>query len=405
MTPENKLKKWKLFFCGFIMGAADLVPGISGGTIAFILGFYQQLLDSIKTINASSLRLLFTGKISLFFQTIAWQFLLTLCCGIGTAFVTLAGLFHFILADETYRVYLYSVFLGLILASFCVCIRQLKEWKASHMLSLICGALIAYLCTGSFFEQSAQGPYAIKMELNARSLTNYNSSQKLLTHLSEETLGAMLAKGSVKPVTDVFDNEGKWLGQAEDLVKPYYGSQIDPWLIFCGAIAICALLLPGISGSYLLTLLGVYPVVIGALADFLAAAKQLHFDQESFFVLFSLFLGIIGGVAVFARFVSWLLNRYPSGAIAALSGFMIGALRSVWPFWSYEYILLPLKLHKGPQLLPLDPILPSLTSPYVIYAVLCAGGGFTVVLVAEYLAQLKASLPNQKKSSTSKRVS
>lgn len=380
-------RKWYILFCGLCMGAADLVPGISGGTIAFIMGFYNPLLDSLKTINSSSLRLLLTGRFHAFSQAVAWKFLLTLFAGIVLAFVSLSSFFHFLLGHEVYRIYLYSAFLGLILASFVFCLRQLKAWKAYHLVGLIFGAVIAYLLTNASSPFPTDDLYAVKIDLNTTEVTlnNYDAAQQLLTNLSHATLGAMLAKGLISSDTSIYSLQGGLIGKAADFV-PQTGYRFDIWLMFCGALAVCALLLPGISGSYVLTLLGVYPLIITSLVDLIEGAKQLSFDQDAFFILLNVGIGILVGLFSFARVVSWLLKQYPDSTIAILSGFLIGALRSVWPFWTYEYALLPLKLQKGPQLLVIDPIWPSLLSPIFLWSVLCAAGGFALVFSVEYMA-------------------
>ena len=232
------------------MGAADIVPGISGGTIAFIMGFYQNLIDSIKNINAKSI-----------------SFLLPLLFGIILAFLTLANFFYFILQHPVYKVFLYSTFLGLVIASTIFCAKQLQNWKVTHFLFLTIGILLAYLLTGASLQ------------------------------------------------TEHFTYNGfSW------------------WLIFCGIIAVSAMLLPGISGSYLLSILGVYPLAIGAVKDFTVSIKQFSFNPEASMILFNLMIGIAIGAALFSRIISWLLTHYHNSTIALLTGFMIGALRSVWPF-------------------------------------------------------------------------
>ncbi|WP_068468083.1 DUF368 domain-containing protein [Candidatus Protochlamydia phocaeensis] len=382
-----------LFFCGLCMGAADLVPGISGGTVAFIMGFYQSLLESLKTINFSTLKLLFTFRFRAFSQQVAWPFLFTLGAGIICSLITLAGLFHSILSHEVYRVYFYGAFMGLILASFVFCLRQIKQWAIGKGIGLIAGALIAYGLTDLTLSPESAGPYAIKMEIRQeKDLFNYQAQQSLLTQLSPTVLSALLSKGIIQPDTLVYDGKGVQVGRAAELTASYRPALIDGWIVLCGAIAICALLLPGISGSYLLTLLGVYPLVIGALADFVFHLKQFTIDWEAASILLSLFIGIVIGAVCFARFVSWLLRHYPDISIAVLSGFMIGALRSVWPFWSYTYILQPLKLQQGPQLLPLEPIWPT-NDPFLLGGTaLCMAGGFAIVFLIEYLAKRKAAV-------------
>lgn len=389
--PPSIWRGWVLFFCGICMGAADLVPGISGGTIAFILGFYQPLLESLKTINWSAFQHLFKGRIDLFAQQVAWKFLLTLLAGILCAFIALANLFHFILAHEVYRIYLYATFMGLILASFVFCMRQVKVWNGKMLIGLCSGALMAYLLTDTTLTPAIEGNYAVPISLESKAvpLSNYDPNSHLLTGLSGQTLGVLLAQGLLQDTTPVYNQQQVLIGLVGELVVPYRVSFFNGWLVMCGALAICALLLPGISGSYILTLLGVYPLVIEAFVDFLNGLKMASINPEAFAVLWSLGLGIILGVLGFARLISWLLREYPNQSLALLSGFMIGAIRSVWPFWSYEYILMPLKLYKGPQLVALHPFFPSWDSPLIWQASACALIGFGLVFALEAYVQRK----------------
>lgn len=294
-----------LFFCGLCMGAADLVPGISGGTIAFIMGFYHLLLESLKSINISSLRYLLKGDFRFFFQTVQWKFLLPLVGGVVTSIIFLSGILHLILEDELYKLYLYSGFTGLIFASSYFCFRQVDNWTPLTIGALIIGSAVAFLFTGS----------------------------AITTHVNYEPLAFL-----------------------------------DPWLMLCGLLAISAMLLPGISGSYLLTLLGVYPTVIKALAHFIESLKRGNFDPNDFSILFSLFVGIVTGLIFFARFVSWLLKSYPQPTLALLTGFVIGGIRCIWPFHI---------IHEGGH------------SGELLKMVLISVSGFGVVLLLEYVAHFK----------------
>lgn len=291
-----------LYLCGLCMGAADLVPGISGGTIAFIMGFYNPLLEALKTINLETLKLLLKGRFSQFFDKTAWKFLLPLVGGIATSFIFLTGFLHFILRHEIYQNYLYAGFTGLVLGSSLYCFKQIERLNLSNCLMLLLGAAIAYFFTGSNLVSTA---HYIPMAF------------------------------------------------------------IDPWLMICGVLAISAMLLPGISGSYLLTLLGVYPSVIGALALFIANMKAGIFDVDAFSILFSLFLGILVGIFSFARVVSWLLNNFPGPTLSLLTGFMLGGIRSIWPFTE------------------------SMGGEMMVYSGFFCLGGFGLVLAVEYLAGLK----------------
>lgn len=387
--PRSIFRGWSLFLCGICMGAADLVPGISGGTVAFILGFYQPLLESLQTLNWSNFQLLLKGECREFVERVAWKFLLTLIAGILCAFVCLANLFQFILEHEAYRIYLYATFLGLILASFVFCIRQVSLWNGKMVLGLCTGALIAYFLTETTITPTAEGNFAVPIEIESKTvpLRNYDLQENLLTGLSAQTLGILLEQGLLQNTTPVYNQQHVLIGLVGEFVSPYRVSFFNGKLVMCGALVICALLLPGISGSYILTLLGMYPVVIEALADFLNGLRFFSFNTEAFAILWSLGLGIGFGALGFARFFSWLLRKYPDQSLALLSGFMIGAIRSVWPFWSYEYIIMPLKLYKGPRLIALRPFLPSLDSPFVWQASICALVGFGLVFAFEAYVQ------------------
>lgn len=403
MTPPMKshlaFQGWSLFFCGICMGVADLVPGISGGTIAFILGFYQLLLESIQTFNGATFRLLFKGKWGEFSQKVAWKFLLTLLAGILCAFLCLANFFHFILSHEVYRIYLYATFLGLILASFIFCIRQIETWNSKMVVGVCIGALAAYLLTDTTLVLAEEGRFAVPVELELQQvpLRNYDSSHHLLTGLTSQTMGILLAQGLLEEVTPVYDQEHVFIGFASEFAMPCRVSFFNGWIVICGMFAVCALLLPGISGSYILTLLGIYPIVIEALVELINDFGHFSFNTQAFSVLSSLGIGLGIGALLFARLLSWLLRYYPDQSLALLSGFMIGAIRSVWPFWSYEYILFPLKLYKGPQLVVLEPFLPSWDSPLVWQALFCTMIGFIFVFALEIYTQFRSSSPMAKK--------
>lgn len=383
MIPSSpQWRGWSLFLCGFCMGAADLIPGISGGTVAFLFGFYSSLLDSLKTLNLSALQHLLTGRWTLFSQQVAWRFLLPLSGGIGCAFIALSSFFQFILTHEVYRVYLYASFFGLIGGSIFLCMRQIHSWNHQMWVGVFLGAIIAYFLTDSTLLPAPEGEYAVEMkiELPSLSIRNYDTNHHLLTGLSSHTLSLLLEQGLLQENTPVYNQQRILIGLVGEMVTPSRSfSLFNGWLVTCGALAVCALLLPGISGSYLLTLLGVYPVVIEALVDFLQHLKTYSFDSEAFSVLWSLGLGIIFGMAAFSRLLSRLLHDLPSQTFAVLSGFMIGAIRSVWPFWSYEYVMLPLKLYKGPQLVTLHPFFPDWNSPLIWQAAACACASFLVL--------------------------
>lgn len=370
------------------MGMADLVPGISGGTVAFIMGFYEQLIESLKTLTPANFKYLAVGKPGIFFNKVSGRFLLPLGIGIISAFILFASLIHFILGDPVFRVYLYAAFFGLITASFIFCAKQLEKWSVLHVCLLVVGALSAHLLTGTTLQNEDFGRYAAQIEpVNTQlDVKNYDPSTSRLMGLTPAVIGAMEAKGILSKDAIIYDMDGNDAGTAASFGYASNGFWLDGWLVFCGAIAICAMLLPGISGSYLLTILGVYAVVIGALVDFISGVLASRFDPDSCLILLSLLVGIVIGLMIFSRAISWLLKNYRSLTLSALVGFMIGSLRSVWPFWTYEYVLDPIKLVKGPQLALKQPFIPYLDSALFWQAVLFFLGGYLVVFAIERLA-------------------
>ena len=234
---------------GVLMGAADIIPGVSGGTIAFITGIYETLIASLKSINSSALRKLFRFELRSFWKTINGNFLLSLILGIFISIVTLSNTIVFLLEHHT--LLLLSFFFGLIIASAMVIIRRVRTHSPAAWMAGAGGAIAAFLIT------------------------------------------------SLSPVT----TPESW------------------WFIFLsGAIAICAMILPGISGSFILLLLGKYSFILGAV-------KELNL---AIIVIFG--VGCLTGLLGFVRILSKLLQRYHDQTMTLLAGIMIGSLTKVWPW-------------------------------------------------------------------------
>nr|NGY95955.1 hypothetical protein [Neochlamydia sp. AcF84] len=368
--PSHKLplaatRGWLCLIClGLCMGTADIIPGISGGTIAFIMGFYEDFLSSLKTFNRLAFKTLLKGHFREFFKLIAWKFLSGLLIGIIVAMLCLAHLVSYLLNHETYRSLLYATFFGLIIAATLLCMSQIKRWTLLSIFLFTSAASLAFCLTQSSSMASsptADNLYDIKIDniVSDKPLRNYDFSTHTLKAVPASMLSAMLAKGAIPPTTLAYNYKLATWGPLEAFLFNSKSKSLDPWIIFCGALAVCAMLLPGISGSYLLSILGMYTRAVGALADFSSSLKNGHFDYPSFLILANLLLGIFLGALFFSRFISWILDKHHDLAIASLTGSMIGAIKAVWPFWSYRYALLPLHLEKGAQLETLEPILPS----------------------------------------------
>jgi putative membrane protein len=301
------MKKYLILILkGIGMGAADVIPGVSGGTIAFISGIYEELVESIKSINVKSLKLLFSGKVAAFWKAVNGNFLLSVVAGIGISVVSLAKLLKYIL--ENHPEMIWSFFFGLIVASAIYVSRQIKTWNAATVVSLIAGIVVAYVIT----------------EITPAETTN------------------------------------------------------APWFIFLsGAIAICAMILPGISGSFILLLLGKYAYIIGAVSDFKLG------------ILFIFLAGALVGIIGFSNFLSWLLKKYHGQTIALLAGFMIGSLNKVWP-WK-NTISTFIDRHGIEKPLVQQNVLPGnyLGDPHLFWAIVLAVTGFVLIFVVERFANDK----------------
>ncbi|UAW99994.1 DUF368 domain-containing protein [Halopseudomonas nanhaiensis] len=231
------------------MGAADIVPGVSGGTIAFISGIYDRLIDAIAACTPDKLLWLVRGRFRETWQAVDAPFLLTLLAGILTSVFSLAQLISYLLTEHPEP--LWSFFFGLIIASVLLVGRQIERWNAGSLAAVFAGTVFAYLVT-----------VAVPIQL---------------------------------PVTMVT-------------------------LFFGAAIAICAMILPGISGSFILLLLGLY-------AGVLEAVRNLDLALLGVFML-----GCIGGLLSFARLLSWLLDYVRNITLAFLTGLLLGSLNKVWPW-------------------------------------------------------------------------
>ena len=249
---------------GACMGAADVIPGVSGGTIAFITGIYDEFVGSIARVDAEAVRLLLKGKIRDFWKHINGWFLLSVVAGIGVSVVSLAGLMQMLLSD--YPVQTWAFFFGLIVASSIFILRGISGWKALD--------------------------------------------------------GGLLALGVVLGVTVCTLSPT----QTPDAL----------WFIFIsGAIAICAMILPGISGSFILLILGKYQYIMGAISGLTTGE---NFSQN--LVIIAIFLvGAVFGILSFSKFLHWLLARWNKETLIVLAGFIIGSLVKVWPWSNAEAIV------------------------------------------------------------------
>lgn len=249
-TPKRNLVQYLgLVARGFCMGAADIVPGVSGGTMAFILGIYEELLQSINALDMTMARQLVRLKIRQALSRLPWQFLLSLTAGIVLAILLLAQLLESQLTQHPSQVW--AFFFGLVLASVLTVSQSVARWTAPTIASSIFATLGGYLVVGATPVQTPETPW---------------------------------------------------------------------YLFLSGALAICAMILPGISGAFILVLLGKYQFVLSAV------------NQRDLLPLALIMCGALLGLLTFARLLRWLFQSYHDITVATLTGIMLGSLRKLWPW-------------------------------------------------------------------------
>lgn len=231
------------------MGTADLIPGVSGGTIAFLSGIYEELLYSIKKVTGETLQLVLRGKISDAIKSIPFGFLTPLALGLFSAIFTLANLLAFLL--EAYPVFVWSFFFGLVLSSTLIVMKRVVKWDLSDKIAFVLSTIGAYILVGLV---------------------------------------------PVETPNNLF------------------------MFFIAGAIAICAMILPGISGSFILLLLGKYQQVLSAVT------------QKDFLTIGVFVAGCAFGIALFSRVLTWLFRTHHDVSVAILAGFMLGSVRKIWPW-------------------------------------------------------------------------
>tara|TARA_R110001599_G_scaffold348452_1_gene575733 strand:- start:3041 stop:3979 length:939 start_codon:yes stop_codon:yes gene_type:complete len=296
-----------LYFKGIAMGSADVVPGVSGGTIAFITGIYETLLNAIRSVDLQALQYLKKFQIKALWKHVNGNFLLPLLAGIATSVLTLAKVITHLLAE--YPIQVWSFFFGLIVISALIILREIKQWNIGVFVAIALGIAAAYFITSA---TPAETP------------------------------------------------EASW------------------FLFIAGAVAICAMILPGISGAFILLIFGKYEFI-------LSAVKEFRIVDIAIFGL-----GCIVGLLSFARLVGWLFNKYHNITVGVLSGFMIGSLNKVWP-WK-EAIEKYIDRHGELKPLVEANVLPNQyfaktgAEPFFLEAILFAAGGFLIVLAMDRVA-------------------
>lgn len=299
------------------MGASDVIPGVSGGTIAFISGIYERLINAIKNINFKNIKLIFKGQIKAFWKNIDANFLIALVLGIAVSFLSLAKLMTYLI--ENHCILVWAFFFGLVLAS-TIFVGKTVKWNFKTILTFIVFTAVAFFITSP-------------------------SNQPMHT--------------------------------GDDL-----------WFIFiCGVIAICAMILPGISGSFILLLLGKYHYMLKALTEI------------NLPVIIVFIVGAFIGITSFSNILNWLFKKFKMITLAALTGFMFGSLNKIWPwkqvvetYTDNEGLIKPL-VEKN--------ILPTSnfevitgSNPQIWQAIALLIAGFALIFIIEFIAEKAKKVAN-----------
>jgi putative membrane protein len=305
MGSRNRLDYLILVLKGMAMGAADVVPGVSGGTIAFISGIYEELISSINGISFALLTTLRKEGFRAFWKSLNGNFLLAVVSGIALSVASLARLISWLL--ETKPVLLWSFFFGLVLASIFLVAKAIGRWHPGTITMFVIGAITAWFITS---------------------------------------------------------------------LPPIENSAGLPFLFLSGALAICAMILPGISGAFILVLLGSYKTVLDA----------VHLRNLA--ILGTVALGALFGLLSFARLLKWMFAHFKNGTLALLTGFILGSLNKIWP-WKR---VLETRVY-GEKVVPIreENISPFHYDgdPQLVYAILLAIVGFSIIFILEKQASKK----------------
>lgn len=283
------------------MGIAELVPGVSGGTIAFVAGIYEEFITSINNVNLSAFNTLRKEGFKAFWEQLNGSFLLALFSGMLISIISFSKLIKWLL--EFHPIAIWSFFFGLVLASILFVAKEIKKWTPLAIILLLLSSVLAYYIT------------TLPPSANADSL---------------------------------------------------------PYLFMSGAIAICAMILPGISGAFILVLLGSYKTVIEAV------------DQRDFKILVTVALGCLVGLLSFARLLKWMFNHHKSITLAVLTGFIAGSLNKIWP---WKQIISTKQI--GEKTIIIDESISPFAfdgDPQLVSAIIAAIIGFSLIFILEKVA-------------------
>ncbi len=313
---------------GFAMGAANVIPGVSGGTIALITNIYEELIDSIKSFKLSTIKIFFKGQYRKLYRQLNLSFLIPIMLGVVLSILSLAKLFDYLLVE--YPAHTWAYFFGLVLASVYYVGLKIKRWNWKITTIFMIGALVAF--TISF--------------------------------------------ASPSPIENT-----SFL-----------------YIFICGLIGICGMILPGLSGSYILMLMGNYHLLMvksinsisgftqallsGNLSGFILSSE---FDLLIYFLIF--LVGSVTGLIAFSNIISWIFNKYHDATLALLTGFIFGSLSIIWPWKKEIFSSKIIDRHGEPLLVGYERYFPYVWGVYEVFVVTLMLIGVLSIVFVEYLAK------------------
>lgn len=360
----KRFERTKMIVRGLCMGAADVIPGVSGGTMAMLLGIYVRFIDSIRGLNLSFVKPLVKWAVSGFkkerwedvrkaLATMDLGFLVPLVIGIGAAFVIGSKFIPELMIEHP--ILMRAFFFGLVLASVAVPYKMMKARGASQAVVGVIFTIGAFLLVGlsggqndgwEVVEIVANGETVEELALNAPSALT--PAQLLALDANEAALEALAQETdyTAEQLLEFSRSEDPRHTAINDIVLPDGLALSVPkppylFIFLCGLIAICAMVLPGVSGSFLLLAMGSYFFMLNALKGFLKGLIHLSLTADHIIYVGLFCTGALIGLLSFTRVLSWLFKRYYSGTLAAMTGLMIGCLRRLWPFQVEGHNVLP----------------------------------------------------------------
>ncbi len=309
----NNLKEYLILTMkGFAMGAANVIPGVSGGTIALITGVFERLIHSVRSIDHVAIGLLLKGKFTSFADRINFWFLVAVFSGAVLSVFTLARILGYLFAN--FPVYVWSYFFGLILASVYFVGKRTEKWTVSVFSLFVVGSATAVWISG---------------------------------------------------------------------MSPAEGSENIFYLILCGMVAVCSMILPGLSGSFILILMGNYELVA------IEAVNELRAD-----ILLPVLVGIVAGLLAFSHFLSWIFSKFRDQTLGALTGFIAGSLFILWPWKNPIYRTddlgnLVTRTDGSPVIENYSRYIPEAVSAEVLTSLLLILAGLLTIWIIEKIAEKK----------------